>query len=152
MLFHRIMDNTELQLSKIYSPCNTCPMWTSLQVEVVPVQQQEGINECGLFAIAFAMEECLGRKSESAEFDQLLMREHNMTKCLKEEYFTPFPKVTRGTTVLLRPTHIVKHIKLYCICNMPDHYEDKMICCDICNAWFHCSCIKGKCGCVPSAL
>ena len=86
MLFHRITDNTELQLAKIYSPRSVCPMRTSLQVEVVPVQQQEGVNDCGLFAIAFAMEECLGRKSESAEFDQLLMREH-MIKCLKEESF-----------------------------------------------------------------
>ena len=92
MNVHRITDNTELQLAKIYSPCSVCPMWTSLQVEVVPVQQQEGVNDCGLFAIAFAMEECLRRKSESAEFDQVLMREH-MIKCLKEEYFTPFPKL-----------------------------------------------------------
>ena len=36
----------------------------SLRLEIVPVQQQDGVHDCGLFAIAYGTEECRGRRPD----------------------------------------------------------------------------------------
>ena len=76
-----ITKTTELQLAKIYSPS---PSKSSLRVEIASVQQQQGLHDCGLFAIAYATEICLGRKPDEAQFDKNLMRQH-LIKCLNEK-------------------------------------------------------------------
>ena len=62
-----ITKTTELQLAKIYSPS---PSKSSLRVEIASVQQQQGLHDCGLFAIAYATEICLGRKPDEAQFNE----------------------------------------------------------------------------------
>ena len=47
-----------------------------LQVFIPPVQQQSGDNDCGVFAITFAVHVLLGDKLETVEFDQSQMRQH----------------------------------------------------------------------------
>ena len=144
LLFHRITKSTELQIARIYNPLHVSPPRTSLRVEILPVQQQDGCHDCGLFAVAYATEVCLGRRPESATFDQALMRQH-LIKCLLNRRFSPFPRAT-FPSILPQFKTVVKFIKLYCVCNMPDHYDEKMICCDVCNKWFHISCVHN---CVP---
>ena len=60
------------------------------------VQQQEGNVDCGLFAIAFAVELAFnGLNVEDIQvinFDQGKMTEH-LDKCLKDNMFEVFPKV-----------------------------------------------------------
>ena len=139
MLFHQLTESTELQIARIYNPLHVSPPRTSLRAEIVTVQQQDGLHDCGLFAIAYATEECLGRRPESANFEQTLMHQH-VIKCLHNRSFDPFPRAT-SPSILPQLNSVVKFIELYCVCRMPDHYDEKMICCDECNKWFHFSCM-----------
>ena len=63
----------------------------SLIVTSVPVQQQEGSTDCGLFAIANAFHAALGDSVSGLHFDQGKMREH-LSKCFEQGQLTPFPK------------------------------------------------------------
>ena len=131
-----ITTNVELQLAKIYNPL---PSKSSLRIKIVPVQQQEGFHDCGLFALAYATEMCLAKKPEAAQFDQNSMRQH-LIKCLNEKHLERFP-MSKHTETLPRATPRVKNIILYCICHMPESFDDKMISCDNCRDWYHCSCV-----------
>ena len=64
-----------------------------LPVHVPSVQTQEGSSDCGLFAIAFAVEIAFHgvQNAISATFKQDHMRAH-LEKCIAGEYFDPFPK------------------------------------------------------------
>ena len=62
------------QLASLYRPLVTLEedgveVDPHLVVYVPPVQQQSGTNDCGAFAIAFAVHLLLGDKLEAAEFD-----------------------------------------------------------------------------------
>ena len=61
-----------------------------LEVFIPPVQQQSGLSDCGIFAIAFAVHLLLGDRVEIVEFDQNQMRQH-LLKGLKDRKFSPFP-------------------------------------------------------------
>ena len=126
----------ELQLSKLFSPPQSK---SSLRIEIQPVQQQEGVHDCGLFSIACATEVCVGVKPESVQFDRPIMKQHLIT-CLEKRYFQPFPKFT-GIESVPRPTRQFTRIKLYCTCHMPECYDTRMIACDKCNKWYHFSCV-----------
>lgn len=112
-----------------------------LVVHVPPVQQQSGINDCGVFAIAFAVHLLLGDKLEEAEFNQSQMRQHQILfTCLKERRFLPFPKKGKSG---YRSCHFpYQEIELYCTCLMPETYRDKMIECEQCGLWFHTDCLS----------
>ena len=53
-------------------------------------QQQQGGDDCGLFAIAFAEAICRGVRPELLRFDQSQMREH-LLSCFRNQKLTPFP-------------------------------------------------------------
>ena len=112
--------NVELQLAKIYNPL---PSKSSLRIKIVPVQQQEGFHD-------------LAKKPEAAQFDQNSMRQH-LIKCLNEKHLERFP-MSKHTETLPRATPRVKNIS---ICHMPESFDDKMISCDNCRDWYHCSCV-----------
>jgi len=44
-----------------------------LNVHIPPVQQQSGLADCGIFAIAFALHPVLGHRVPDLEFDQVKM-------------------------------------------------------------------------------
>ena len=65
-----------------------------LMVNVPPVQQQGGVNDCGVFAIAFALHKLLGDNLENIEFDQCQMRDHpRLSKEKKKFTFSDQTKV-----------------------------------------------------------
>ena len=108
-----------------------------LTVELPYVQQQKGITDCGLFAIAFAVHLAFGDDVSKLTFDQSQMRQH-LVRCFQKKEMQPFP-LTRTA-----PHHqnyfpfIV--IKLFCSCQMPETYGD-MIACDECGDWYHMVCV-----------
>ena len=137
-LFSTMSLTTILQLAKIYSR-SVPPTRSSLKIETLSVQQQEGTLDCGLFAIANAVEVCHGNNPENVRYDQKKMRSH-LLECFYRRVLRPFP---RGSSESLpRPTHRLQRIKLYCICRMPEEYGAKMICCDTCKSWYHYSCVN----------
>ena len=56
VLFHQITKSAQLQIA------NPPQGSRSLRLEIMPVQQQDGVHDRGLFAIAYGTEECLGRR------------------------------------------------------------------------------------------
>ncbi|XP_070549612.1 uncharacterized protein [Ptychodera flava] len=65
----------------------------SCSIECPPVQQQVGNKDCGLFAIAFAVEIAEGNVQtiQSFSFDQCKMRNH-FVHCVNNNTILPFPK------------------------------------------------------------
>ena len=113
-----------------------------LKLRILPVQQQQGVLDCGLFAIAYATEVCARINPVQSVFNQKLMRKH-LTQCLLAGVICPFPQRTdlSPLTELPRPTCRLLSVKLYCYCLMPDNYDKNMILCDRCKKWYHYSCV-----------
>lgn len=62
-----------------------------LDVRVPAVQQQSGVNDCGIFAIVFALHAILRDDLETISFDQDKMR-HHLLGCFRKKQLTPFPQ------------------------------------------------------------
>lgn len=127
---------TVWQIARIYS-CAVPPSQSFFTIEKLSVQQ-DGTLDCGLVAVANAVEVCLNSNPVSAQYDQKMIR--HLEDCLNDETLRPFPMCS--TEPLPRPTRTVHKIKLYCICRMPEEYDERMICCDSCSQWYHVSCMK----------
>eukprot|EP00731_Ephydatia_muelleri_P000823 Em0001g823a len=106
-----------------------------LAVNVATVQKQRGSDDCGVFAIAFALHAALGHCLEEIEFDQATMRDH-LLKCYTTRNITSFP-----TKKVKRASHtLIMNIDVFCSCQMPDTYGDMMQC-GLCEQWFHIKCV-----------
>jgi hypothetical protein len=94
-----VTPNLQRQVTQLYSPDGN-----SITLEVVDVQQQYGGSDCGLFAIAFAIDLLMGNDVSSIQYDQAKFRTH-LRSCIDNRRITPFPRkrcrAERG------PTHIV---------------------------------------------
>ncbi len=64
-----------------------------LKIQKLCIQQQKGGVDCGLFAIAFAIEASRrgGEELSLIPFDQSQMRRH-LYKCLDQNFLDPFPR------------------------------------------------------------
>jgi len=134
------------QLASIYRPLviheEDGEVDPDLLVYVPPVQQQIGKDDCGAFAIAFAVHLLLGEKLEEVEFDQSQMRQHLLI-CFKERRFSAFPTKRKSGS---RSRHFpYREIELYCTCLMPETYRDSMIECGGGELWFHTDCVGVSC-------
>ena len=95
-----------------------------IMVNVLPVQQQRGVNECSVFAIALALHELLGDNLEDIEFDQCQMRDH-LLDCQKKRNFSYFPtKLKCGYKSKHFP---YREIELFCTCLMLETNGEMMI-------------------------
>ncbi len=91
-----IGDELVLQMAKIYKGDDKF-----VTVRRLSVQQQIGKLDCGLFAVAYAMEVCMGNKPATVTFNQMEMRPH-LYRCLERGIIDPFPKITARKTNSLR--------------------------------------------------
>jgi hypothetical protein len=62
-----------------------------IEAYTVNMQKQEGTVDCGLFAIATALELCHHNNPAKIKFRQDKMREH-FQKCLEQKKLTQFPR------------------------------------------------------------
>ena len=131
-----VTPDTILQIASIYKPLDN-----ELVIQQLPVQQQKGGHDCGVFSIAYMVEICHGNNAEKITFNQPKMREH-LKKCLESGKMTLFPRGPKTNTGSKLPKKIIVKEVLYCTCRIPDFYTERMISCDICNEWYHCSCMK----------
>lgn len=113
-----------------------------LNIRQIPVQQQNGAIDCGLYAIAYATELCHGRTPRNARFHQEGMRQH-LHRCLSQGVIESFPMVSQGGASniyqILPKRSKVYSFKLYCFCSMPESY-DNMVKCTGCKEWIHYAC------------
>ena len=114
------------------------------------VQQQPNGVDCGVFAIAFAVDILNGFAEIGKRFDVGKMRSH-LLKCLEEEEFTLFPRSHKHTK--LSKGHII-YVDIYCICKSPFYEEDSkrdekllMAECVKYGEWYHRICLE-----IPSCV
>ena len=136
-LFMSFNQHTILQLAKLYHFEDA----SELKLLKMGVQQQIGLVDCGVFAIAYAVELCHGANPEKVIFLQKQMRQHLYDCFQNQKLTTPFPKGEDTDDTLPRPQRNLFTIKLYCTCRMPDIYDEKMINCDQCQKWYHFHCV-----------
>lgn len=105
-------------------------------------QQQTGGVDCDLFAIAFAIDICLGSKVDSMTYKQSSMRQH-LFQCLRSGKFTSFPRAELEKR-LRRCKAVTMSFNVFCYCRLPDNEVEKMIKCSQCKEWYHVSCAKVK--------
>ena len=121
-----------------------------MKVTLKPCPAQNNGVDCGVFAIANALELCLGRLPEQMSFNIQYMRPH-LLQCLKTQQITPFPKVsTPGKLVGL---NAVLYYPIYCSCRDTFFYSDAlndgelvMIKCCRCGKRFHKKCANVEIG------
>ena len=118
--------------------------YPEIVLHFVDCQRQNGTNDCGLFAIAFAVSICYGNLPEKFRYAQHEMRKH-LFKCLNNGMIEEFPKKVRRSKMRIIKTQT---IKVYCICRMSRMKDEPMISCDNCKEWYHADiCVK-----TPSSL
>ena len=66
------------------------PKGKSLRLDLMNMQLQDNLNDCGLFAISCATELVYERDPCVAHFQPEVIREHLM-KCFQNKKLTPFP-------------------------------------------------------------
>ena len=109
-----------------------------LKINVVDVQVQSGFTDCGLFAIAMAIDLCARVDPYERCYSQSLMRQH-LTDCFEngDNCIEAFPSIAGDT-----PKRIIHQVtlQLFCVCQMPE-MSRRMVCCDLCETWYHEGCV-----------
>lgn len=127
---------TKRQIASImYTDCST------INVNFIDVQIQVGIDDCGLFALAFAASLCAGENPSELTYPQHKLRSH-LTNCIENHRLDPFPQGNRRTRAKIRGT---TSFNVFCTCRRPEY--GRMIACNDCKQWFHEECVR-----VPSKL
>ena len=103
---------------------------------------QQGVADCGVYAIAYAFHAARGDSLEDIEFEQDKMQQH-LARCLTKQKLTPFPHSQRRARVPLYPWFPYQEIEVFCTCEMPECL-DNMIQCDGCEEWYHMACVGLK--------
>ena len=118
-----------------------------LKIFLERAQCQKNKVDCGIYAIAYLTNTSTKKYSGSKE-----LRKH-LIHCFEQGVMSPFPSTASQKE--LRPLRMDLHI--YCSCRLPfllEHMEEgdvppeackKMIQCDFCNHWYHCSCVDVSC-------
>ena len=111
-------------------------------IRVMNIERQRSGHACGLYAIAVAVDLCLGNDPCSSLYDEENMRNH-LELCFRKRAIAQFPQEFRDTS-----QRVLKEISVpvYCICHYPDCTTcfGDMVCCDSCGQWLHerCLCIQ----------
>lgn len=112
-------------------------MDNSITIERPPCQQQTNSVDCGLFAIANAIEFINEGKIKYTDFDTSKMRDH-LYNCLVDGFVSPFPRKS-DRKKKMKTDDDISIIKVYCVCRLPENFSD-MCQCDICDTYYHYVC------------
>ena len=120
-------------------------MDSALEVNCLQVQQQSNSIDCGVFAIAFAVDVCFGLPPNESCCDVIEMRNH-LTTCLQLQELSLFPKISRRVPCC-RPFQ--RYIDIFCVCRQNLFMSDTYLSIDnfmaefsFCYEWFHRKCMS----------
>ncbi len=116
--------------------------WDSIHFDVVNVQRQSNHYDCGLFAIAYAVELAHGKDPAKYDWDSSLFRK-DLISCFKKK-IDCFPKSKTRTVRLGQRILKSKKIHLFCECRMPMDESKATIRCCSCKKSFHTDCMSLK--------
>ncbi|XP_078310197.1 uncharacterized protein LOC144618313 [Crassostrea virginica] len=136
----KISPSLQIQLASMYGSD-----YHQLTVRIPQIQQQTNSVDCGLFAIANAVQFCfsLYQGSDLLKFDEPFLR-HHLLHCLEKGAFSPFPRIeTKAKLNKKKITYI--DVQCDCKCILPNLMQE-MIGCDApfksCSVWRHRSCAE----------
>ena len=129
-----ISDSLKVQLAQIYK---NAIFENVLTVTIIPMQQQKGPTDCGLFSIATAFAAASGKNVSNISFEQLEMRRH-LELCFGARIFSNFPA---SQAKYRRCSRKYVTITVHCICQNIESCDDRMIQCDKCHEWYHFKCV-----------
>ena len=109
----------------------------TFDINVVNVHQQEGSDNCGLYALAYAFDLCFGIDPFESKYKQEAMRVH-LHSCIEHEEVKPFPVVEAKHLVPRRRILATTTVTVYCHCRQPERTD--MACCGQCCKWYHDTC------------
>ena len=120
-------------------------MDSALEVNCLQVQQQSNSIDCGVFAIAFAVDVCFGLPTNESCYDVIEMHNH-LSTYLQLQELSPFPKISRRVP---RCRLFQRYIDIFCVCRQnffmsdtKDSVDNFMARCSICYEWFHKKCMS----------
>ena len=109
-------------------------------LQSINIQRQPNSRDCGLFAIAVAIELAQRRDPRLCYWDVSQMR-HHLIQSLEVNGITSFPLAKARRIPLGNVVKCTKTVKLFCICRIPNVPSKPMIKWDKCNKWFHHECM-----------
>ncbi len=119
--------------------CITKPNAT-LTIDFIKLIAQENLDDCGVYALAYATELAAGCDPATAVWDTKGMRQH-LIKCFERGEMERFPVQRRRRITLGRRVHCTALEDIHCVCKMPNEEDIPMIMCDCCRKWFHGECV-----------
>ncbi len=115
----------------------------SISLRAMFPQQQTGVSDCGLFAIATATALCFGIPPSTTLWGQPAMR-GQLLRCLEGAKMAPFPAwdIPKPSikTIADEPAVSTTKVRIYCSCRLPSDRRQKMASCSSCGMWFHKTC------------
>ena len=148
---HVLSDSLKEQIAIIYKEATQSNVLT---VRAMPVQQQTGGEDCGLFAIAFAYHAALGENLGEVTFEQKNLRQ-SLVHCFEQNCLQPFssPHVSspHGSIAVKRNKTKRFRIHLICTCRLPESSDYNVIQCDQCQQWYHFRCMGIQQRSVPAS-
>ena len=111
---------------------------SSISIKLMNSDIQPNTNDCGVYAIAFAVSLAFRKKPAYLHFENSKMRSH-LLNCFHSVVLTEFPCKPEQRKSLYVQAHTVP---LYCTCRMPE--SDLMFRCTKCQRWFHPICQEIK--------
>ena len=108
-----------------------------LKVQIMNTAKQTGSVDRVMLALATITHLCLGEDPLAVVFDQRELRAH-LAACLEKGEVKAFPIIQQR-----RPANRVIKVEecaVYCHCRLLDDGSE-MVCCDICQDWFHTKCV-----------
>ncbi|XP_078662108.1 uncharacterized protein LOC144906058 [Branchiostoma floridae x Branchiostoma belcheri] len=128
----------QIQLCQVYAPFADRERHV-LFVKRPTVQRQTNAVDCGLFAIAWAVDIAEGQDVSRVVYDDEKMRSH-LEMCFKQEKLTPFPRL-HGYIARAGPAR-VEHVSLVCRCAQGQGERlGRMGRCKVCRRILHVSCL-----------
>ena len=116
-----------------------CCIDSALKVNCLQVQQQSNSIDCGVFAVAFAVDVCFGLPLNESCYEVIEMRSHLSTCLIIQELS---PRVPRCRL-------FQRYIDIFCVCRQnffmsdtKDSVHNFMAKCSICYEWFNKKCMS----------
>ena len=124
---------------KVIASLVFCPFPT-LTIQMMNVERQSNSSDCGVLAINIAFEICGGRDPCRLRFGRTNSIREHLATCLENCMLAPFPD--RGERRCTKKVNLTKHVKLHCVCRLPEEGNVSMAQCGVCKQWFHKHCVN----------
>ena len=133
--------NYPLDVDTKHQICSlTKPTSKQIRIQMVNIQRQPNINDCGLFALAVATDLVHYQDPQKHSYVISSMRPH-LVKCIENGEVALFHRQRERRVPSVYKYNKVYLEAIYCVCRTINDKTKAMIKCSICDWWFHFICV-----------